>query len=217
MTHKTHPKILRIGINEDWLSKGFYRKKFPQFLEEDFKIRSFLTKKFPKTTIKDIEIERGATFLKIIIKTPKPAFIIGRAGDEVKKLKKEIEKLIFQLQKKKEEKKEIKIEIVAIKDPWSSAELTSQWVAIQLEKRTPYRRAIKMALSKVMTSKEAKGVKILVSGRLDGISIARKEWLQEGQLPRQKIKGIIDYGFSEAHCSYGAIGVKVWIYKGEKK
>ncbi len=215
MTHKTNPKILRIFGSEDWLSKGFYRKNFPQFLEEDFKIRNFLIKKFPKTTIESIEIERETGFLKIIIKTARPAFIIGRSGDEVKKLKKEIEKLISQSQKKTE-KKDIKIEIIAIKDPWSSASLASQWVAIQIEKRVPFRRTLKMAISKIMASNEVKGVKISASGRLNGVSIHRREWLQEGQLPRQKIRGIIDYGFAEAHCSYGVIGIKVWIYKGEK-
>lgn len=215
MTHKTHPKVLRIAKIEDWHSRGLYRKNFPQFLEEDFKIRNFLIKKFPKATIENVEIERGAAFLKIIIKTAKPAFIIGRAGDEVKKLKKGLEKFINQ-SKGKIDKREIKIEIITIKDPWTSADLTSQWVAVQLEKRMPFRRTLKMAISKVMASKEIKGIKILVSGRLNGASIARKEWLQEGQLPRQKIRGIIDYGFSEAHCSYGIIGVKVWMYKGER-
>lgn len=215
MTHKTQPKILRIGQNEEWLSRGFYKKNFPQFLKEDLKIRNFLIKKFSKTTIENVDIERRTNFLKILIRTARPAFIIGRSGDEVKKLKKEIQNLIGQT-KDKSEKKDIKIEIITIKDPWSSASLISQWVASQIEKRTPYRRALKMAIDKVMASKEIKGIKILASGRLNGVSISRHEWLQQGNLPRQTLRGLIDYGFTEAHCSYGVIGIKVWIYKGEE-
>jgi len=217
MSHITHPKILRIRRTEDWLSRGFYEKNFPRYLKEDFMIREFLKKKLPRGTIESIEVERGATALKIIIKTPRPALVIGRGGEGVEGLKKEIEKIFTEEKKKDREiKKDIKIEIIATKDPWSSANLASQWVASQLEKRVRYRRVLKMALSKIMSSKSVKGVRVEVAGRLNGVNIARTEWLQQGEMPRQKLRAIIDYGFSEAHCVYGVIGVKVWIYKGEK-
>ena len=220
MSHKTHPKILQLREAKDWLSRGYYEKKFPQYLEEDFRIREFLKKKLPQGALEAIEIEREKTSLKVIIKTARPALVIGRGGAGVEELKKEIEKILAKLKKgEKEEvspKKEIKIEVVEVKNPWTSASLVSQWVATQLEKRVPYRRCLKMALSRVMEQKEVRGAKIMVSGRLNGIEIARTEWLQQGNLPRQTVRSIIDYGFSQAFCTYGVIGVKVWLYKGEK-
>ena len=218
MSHITNPKILRIRKTEDWMSRGFYKKNFPLYLEEDFKIRNFLLKNLPKGTIEGIEIERGSTFLKIFIKTARPALIIGRGGEEVKKIKKEIEKIITPLIKGKEsiQKQEVKIEILTVKDPWASASLASQWVALQLEKRARFRQVLKMVLSKIMFSREVKGARVQVAGRLNGVSISRTEWLQQGELSRQTIRAVIDYGFSTALCSYGIIGVKVWIYKGQK-
>jgi small subunit ribosomal protein S3 len=217
MSHKTHPKILQIKEIKDWLSRGYYEKKFPQYLEEDFKIREFLQKKLPQGAIEAIEIERSQTLLKIIIKTARPALVIGRGGAGVEELKKGVERILGKIKKDSSTpKKDIKIEIVEVKNPWTSASLVSQWVASQLEKRVPYRRALKMALSRVMEQKEVKGAKIMVSGRLNGIEIARTEWLQQGKLPRQTVRSVIDYGFSQAFCTYGVIGVKVWIYKGEK-
>lgn len=217
MSQKTNPKILRITKIEHWLSRGFYEKKFSQYLEKDFRIREFLEKKLPKGIIESIEIERERTLLKIIIKTSRPALVIGRGGEGVEKLKKEIQKLFERQGKDKELKseKEIKIEILAVKNVWASAELNSQWIAFQIQKRMPFRRVLKMALDKIMINKEIKGARIEISGRLNGVSIARREWLQKGELPRQRIKAIIDYGFSKAYCSYGVIGVKVWLYKGE--
>jgi small subunit ribosomal protein S3 len=217
MSHKTHPKILQIKEIKDWLSRGYYEKKSPQYLEEDFKIREFLQKKLPQGAIEAIEIERSQTLLKIIIKTARPALVIGRGGAGVEELKKGVERILGKIKKDSSTpKKDIKIEIVEVKNPWTSASLVSQWVASQLEKRVPYRRALKMALSRVMEQKEVKGAKIMVSGRLNGIEIARTEWLQQGKLPRQTVRSVIDYGFSQAFCTYGVIGVKVWIYKGEK-
>ncbi len=112
-------------------------------------------------------------------------------------------------------KKEFKLEVLEVRNPWLSAELSSQWIASQLEKRIPFRRALKMSLSKIMFCKEVKGARVEIAGRLNGVEIARREWLQDGRLPRHSIRAIIDYGFTEAHCSFGVIGVKVWIYKGD--
>jgi len=205
---------------DDWLTRGFYGKKPAVFLEEDFKIREKLKEILPKGVVESVEIERQGSSVKVIIKTSRPALIIGRRGEEVEKIRKTLEKTLGLEQKgkrEKDEKKVIKIEIITIKDPWSSASLSSQWIAGQIEKRVAFRRVLKMALSKIMALKEVEGARVEVAGRLNGNTIARTEWLQEGKLPRQKIKGIIDYGFSEAHCTYGKIGVKVWIYKGEKE
>jgi len=212
MAHKTHPKVLRLKKLEDWNSRWLNKKKLPQYLKEDFKIREFIKNKLGSVGIDKIEIERFSGKINVIISTARPGLIIGRGGAGVELLKKELERLISP----KKEKREIKIEIKEIKDPWTSATLVAQWIAGQLEKRVPYRRVLKRALSKIMSHKEFEGARVQVSGRLDGVEIARTEWLQQGKLPRQTLRSDIDYGFSEAYCTYGAIGVKVWIYKGEK-
>jgi small subunit ribosomal protein S3 len=217
MSHKAHPKILRTKETKDWLSRGFYQRDFPRYLEEDFRIREFLSAKLPEGTVQEIEIERNQSALKVIIKTSRPALIIGRGGKGVEELKAELEKTLLKKVKTKGASsfRGIKLEILEIKNMWASASLTGQWVAGQLEKMVPFRRAIKMAISKVMEQKEAQGVKIEVSGRLNGVEIARREWTKEGRLPRQTLRAAIDYSLAQAYCTYGVIGVKVWIYKGE--
>lgn len=226
MSQKTNPKILQIRETKDWLSRGFYQGNFPNYLEEDFVIREFLEKKLKQALIEDIEIERTSTALKIIIKTARPALVIGRGGKGVEELKLGLAKELTKIKKKQTKKaasieegkpkQDVKIEILEIKNPWHSAKLVSQWIASQIEKMVPYRRVLKMALAKVREQKDIKGVRVSVAGRLNGIEISRTEWLGEGQMPRQTIRSVIDYGFSQAYCTYGVIGVKVWLYKGEK-
>jgi len=217
MSHKVHPKSFKIKEMKDWLSRGFYKNNFPVYLEEDFIIRQFITKKLPQGIIQEVEIERTSVILKIIIKTSRPALIIGRGGKGVEELKAGIEKAILKVKgKAKTDKNNIKIEIIEIRNPWLSASLSAQWVAGQLEKQVPFRRVLKMAISKTVEQKEIKGVKVEVSGRLNGVEISRREWLKNGRLPLQTIRAIVEYGASEAHCTYGVIGVKVWMYKGEK-
>jgi len=217
MSHKVHPKSFKIKEMKDWLSGGFYKNNFPVYLEEDFIIRQFITKKLPQGIIQEVEIERTSVILKIIIKTSRPALIIGRGGKGVEELKAGIEKAILKVKgKAKTDKNNIKIEIIEIRNPWLSASLSAQWVAGQLEKQVPFRRVLKMAISKTVEQKEIKGVKVEVSGRLNGVEISRREWLKNGRLPLQTIRAIVEYGASEAHCTYGVIGVKVWMYKGEK-
>ncbi len=215
MTHKVHPKSFRIKGTEDWNVRGFYGKKMTQFLQEDFVIKDFLRKKLVEASVANIEIEHSANRLNIIIETARPGIIIGRGGGGVEILKQMIEKKIFEI-RKNNTKREIKIEIREIKNPWISAPLVAQWAAQQVEKRVPFRQVLKRSIERVMSNKEAKGVRIELSGRLNGVEIARKEWLREGRLPRNTIRADIDYNQAEAHCTYGAIGVKVWIYKGEK-
>lgn len=211
MAHKVHPKIYRIKETKDWYSRGFYGKNFSKYLEEDFKIRESLRKKLPPNTLEAIEIERSGDKLNIIINTSRPGLIIGRGGEGSEKLKKLLEKEL-----ERENKGELKMEIREVKDIWLSASLVAQWIAFRLEKRIPFRRVLKQALSQIISTRKVKGARVQVSGRLDGVEIARTEWLKEGQLPRETIRADIDYAQAEAICSYGKIGVKVWIYKGEK-
>ena len=218
MSHNVHQKIFRIRKNSDWDSRGFYKDKFPQYLEEDFIIRQFLDEKLKKVGVEKIEIERFSSKTNIIISTLRPGFIIGRGGKGIEELKKQLES---HLAKKKikgvgKGKKELRLEIKEIRNPWASATLTAQWLAQQIERRVPYRKVLKQALGKTSIVKEVKGCRVQVSGRLNGAEIARREWLQEGRMPRQTLRADIDYAQTEARCTYGAIGVKVWIYKGEK-
>jgi len=214
MSHKVHPKSFRLKRISDWDSRWFSQKQTSKYLEEDFKIRKFLMKKFKDAAIEKIEIERSPNRISVVVHSSRPGLIIGRGGQQVEELKEYFQKKI--LRSRLNEKQVLKIEIKAIKNPWLSAPLVAQWIAQRIEKRLPFRRVLKQALSMVSGYKEAKGVRVQVSGRLNGISISRTEWLQKGQLPRQTIRADIDYGFQEAFCSYGTIGVKVWIYRGEK-
>jgi small subunit ribosomal protein S3 len=218
MSHKVYPKAFKKREIGDWLSRGFYQNKFPLYLQEDFWIRKYLSQKLPAGVIQEIEIERTVTLLKVIIKTSRPALVIGRGGRGAEDLKAGIEKILAEKLPLNNSlpKRDIKIEVLEVKNPWMSASLTAQWVAGQLEKRVPFRRVLKMALSKIMSHKEVKGARIAVSGRLNGVEIARSEWLKEGKMPRQTLRSVIDYGFAQAYCTYGVIGVKVWIYKGEQ-
>jgi len=213
MTHKVHSKAYRLRRLTDWSSRWLDKKNFSKYLEEDFKVREFLKKKIGKFGVEKIEIERFSGKLNIIIFSARPGLIIGRGGSGIEELKKELETEIF---KNNEPKKEVRIEIREIKDIWSSAALTAQYMSQQIEKRFPFRRVLKQTLDKVMSSKQVKGVRVEVAGRLNGIEIARREWLQKGRLPRQTLRADIDFAQEQAYCTYGTIGIKVWIYKGEK-
>jgi len=197
---------------KDWFSRGFYGKNTPKYLEEDFKIRKFLEKKLSEASIENIEIERSFSAIKIIIKTSRPALVIGRGGEVVESLK----KVLAEKLKIKEDKREMKIEVQEVKNPWFSANICAQWMAQQIKRRVQFRRVMKMALGKIMSQKGVQGARVEVAGRLNGVEIARTEWLREGRLPRHNLRADIDYGTSLAFCTYGVIGVKVWIYKGEK-
>jgi small subunit ribosomal protein S3 len=210
MAQKTNPKVLRIKSMEDWESRGFYERDFSSYLKEDFEIRKFLKEKIGKAGIEKIVIERFPELINVIIFSSRPGLIIGRKGEEVEKLVQELKNKVLK------KNKGLKIEIEEVKNPWTSAALVAQWMAEQIEKRTPYRRVLKSALSKIMSQKEVQGARVQVSGRLDGVEIARKEWLKAGKLPRQTQRAQIDFAEDRAYCKYGVIGIKVWIYKGEK-
>ncbi|PIW92003.1 MAG: 30S ribosomal protein S3 [Candidatus Nealsonbacteria bacterium CG_4_9_14_0_2_um_filter_37_38] len=220
MTHKVHPKAFRIKEISDWNSRGFYSKNLAKFLEEDFRVREILKRKLKDCAVEKIEIERFPTKINIIISSARPGLIIGRGGSGAEEIKKILAKEIFQNSRKTKKTtpspREIKIEIKEIRNVWASPNLVAEWIAQRLEKRTRYRRVLKQVLDKIIVTKGVKGARVEVSGRLDGTEIARSEWLGVGKLPRQTIRADIDYGFGEAHCTYGIIGIKVWIYKGEK-
>ena len=208
MTHKVHPKIFRVKGLADWDSRWLDRKRIPQNLEDDFRIREFIKKKLAKVGAEKIEIERFPGKIKVIISSSRPGLIIGRGGEGVERLRKELGKI--------SSAKEIRLEIIEIKNPFLSAAFAAEWSVSQIEKRIPYRRVLRQTLEKISLQKGVKGCRIEVAGRLDGSEIARREWLKKGRLPRQTLRADIDYARAEAFCTYGTVGVKVWIYKGEK-
>jgi len=213
MAHKVHPKIFRIKDLSSWNSRWFDKKKTSQYLEEDFKIRKFLKEKLSAIGVEKIEIERSPGKINIIISSARPGLIIGRGGEGIEVLKKKLESFLDFPAK---DKCVVRIEIREIKNPWMSASLSAQYIVQQIEKRIPYRRVLKQSLEKISSQKGVEGCRIEVAGRLDGIEIARTEWLKKGRVPRQTLRADIDYAQSEAFCTYGTVGVKVWIYKGEK-
>ncbi|MDD4358718.1 MAG: 30S ribosomal protein S3 [Candidatus Pacebacteria bacterium] len=221
MSHKVHPKVFRIKETKDWLSRGFYERNFKRILKEDFVIRSFLNSRLKDLSVEKIEINRLPNKTSVVIHTSRPGLIIGRGGEGVDKLNKDLLKIVskemkFNQKERVELEKKLKLEIKEVKNPWTSATLVSEWIAQRIEKRTPFRKTIKQAVEKAMANKEVEGVKIEVSGRLDGVQIARKERAEAGRLPRNTIRADIDYSFRIAICTYGVIGIKVWLYKGEK-
>ncbi len=216
MSHKVHPKSYRIRNTDDWSSRGFYQKNLPQYLKEDFEIRKFLTEKLDKMGVERIEIERFTKKTNVIIASSRPGLIIGRGGEGVEKIKKDLVKMLEKKLSKKFIAGEIAIEIKEVRNPWASAPLSSEWVSEQLKRRVRHKRVLKQIMDKIMSNKEVVGARVELSGRLDGVEIARREWLQKGRLPRQTIRADIDYHQNIAVCPYGTIGIKVWIYKGEK-
>lgn len=207
MGQKVHPKGFRLGIIRDWDSRWFANDKdFQKYVLEDYKIRRHIKEKLYHAGISRIEIERAAKRVKVIIHTAKPGIVIGRAGSGVEALRKELEKLTGG--------KTISLDIKEIKVPELDAQLVAENIAAQLEKRVSFRKAMKQAMARALRS-GAKGIKTMVSGRLGGADIARTEWYKEGRIPLQTLRADIDYGFAEAHTTYGRIGVKTWIYKGD--
>ncbi|MGI6112580.1 MAG: 30S ribosomal protein S3 [Mahellales bacterium] len=206
MGQKVHPHGLRVGVIKDWDAKWFANDKdFAGTLLEDVKLRKYIKKRLFDAGISKIEIERAANKVKINIYTAKPGIVIGKGGAGVDSLKKDLEKL---------SEKNVLINIVEVKVPELDAQLVAENIAAQLEKRISFRRAMKQAMGRTMKA-GAKGIKTLCSGRLGGAEMARTEGYHEGTIPLQTLRADIDYGFAEAHTTYGRIGVKVWIYKGE--
>ena len=206
MGQKVHPNGIRVGVIKDWNSKWYAdSKNFADYLVEDHKIREYVKKKLFISGISKIEIERTAKFVKVNVYTAKPGLVIGKGGNLSEALKAELEKMI---------NKEVNLNIVEVKNIDTDAQLVAENIAGQLERRISFRRAMKQSMQKAMKA-GALGIKTAVSGRLGGADMARTEFYKEGTIPLQTLRADIDYGFYEADTTYGKIGVKVWIYKGE--
>ena len=212
MAKKTHPIALRLGINKNWRSRWFSLKNMKAYIKQDLAIRSFLVKHLKAAGLESIEIERFADVINIILRVAKPGLLIGRGGTGVEILKKEIDKVLSKLKADAS----VKLQIEEVKNPDISAPIIAQFVANNIEKRIPYRKVLKRAIERVMSHKEAKGIKIALAGRIDGAEISRKEWLKQGNLPLNTLRSNIDYTETRAETIYGTLGVKVWIYKGEQ-
>ncbi|MGI6002339.1 MAG: 30S ribosomal protein S3 [Lachnospiraceae bacterium] len=207
MGQKVNPHGLRVGIIKDWDSKWYADADFADNLIEDHKIRTYLKKRLYSAGISKIEIERASDRVKIVIFTAKPGIVIGRQGTEVEKIKKELKQFTD---------KKILIDIREVKLPECDAQLVAENIAQQLENRISFRRAMKSAMQKTMRSRGGvKGIKTSASGRLGGADMSRKEFYSEGTIPLQTLRADIDYGFAEADTTYGKIGIKTWIYRGE--
>jgi small subunit ribosomal protein S3 len=202
---KVHPYGFRLGINRTWRSRWFARKDYGALLHEDLNLKAMLKKKFAHAGISRIEVERAANKLTVIIFTSRPGIIVGKKGTEIEKLKKDLQTLTG---------RDINLRIQEINKPELDAQLVSEGIAQQLEKRIAFRRAMRRAVDSTLRF-GAKGIKVRVGGRLNGAEIARSEWYLHGQLPLHTLRADIDYGFAQAFTTYGVIGVKVWIYKGE--
>jgi small subunit ribosomal protein S3 len=205
MGQKVHPIGFRLGFTKTWRSRWYAEKEYAELLHEDLALKKDLKKRFAHAGVSRVEIERAANKLKITIHTSRPGIIIGRKGQEVDKLKQEVQKRTG---------KEVFINIQEILKPELDAQLVSESVALQLEKRIAFRRAMRKAVDAALRF-GARGIKIRVSGRLNGAEIARSEWYLHGQLPLHTLRADIDFGFHEAHTTFGQIGVKTWIYRGE--
>ena len=205
MGQKVNPHGLRVGIIKDWDTKWYAEKEFANYLVEDYTIRKFIKKKLYTSGISKIAIERTAERIKIIVYTAKPGIVIGRNGQAIEELKSEVQKMT---------KHKVAINIEEIRRPELDAQLVAENIALQLENRVSFRRAMKQAMGRTMKF-GAKGIKTGVSGRLGGADMARDESYHEGTIPLQTLRANIDYGFAEADTQYGKVGVKVWIYKGE--
>ena len=211
MGQKVNPHGLRVGVIKDWDSKWYAEADFADYLAEDHVIRTYLKKKLYSAGVSKIEIERASDRVKVIIYTAKPGVVIGKGGAEIEKVKNELQKLIDKENKKD---KKVIVDIKEVKRPDRDAQLVAENIAQQLENRVSFRRAMKSTMGRTMKA-GAKGIKTCVSGRLGGADIARSEFYSEGTIPLQTLRADIDYGFAEADTTYGKLGVKVWIYKGE--
>lgn len=240
MTHRVHPYIFRIGQTTVWKSRWFNSKRFGQYLREDTLLREFLERRLKASHIERVEIERSPASIRVTVKTARPGILIGRGGEGAARLKLEIERFIARITRRWssaaglrevrfpvaekgvganpraiEKSAVVKLTIEEVRFPETHAAIAAQMIADDLEKRLPFRRALRTALDKIAASKEVKGVKISLKGRLDGAEMARYEWGKRGRIPLQTIRADVDYAAKTAYTTYGTIGVKVWIYKGD--
>jgi small subunit ribosomal protein S3 len=202
---KVHPNGFRLGVTKTWDSRWFSQKDFGDFLIEDLKLREFVKKRLSQASISKMEVERAAGKIRLVIHTARPGIVIGPKGSEIEKLRREVLGMTD---------KELIIDVKEIRKPEIDAQLVAENVAQQLERRIAFRRAMKKAVTSSLKS-GAKGIRIATAGRLGGAEMARREWYREGRVPLHTLRADIDYGFAEARTTYGVIGVKVWVFKGE--
>lgn len=215
MTHTVHPYAHRLGIIRDWKSRWFagHKKNFRENLVVDAAIRQFLKKKLAGMHVADIEIERSANEIRVILHTARPGLVIGRSGENATKLRKDLTGVVARVAKN--HNRTVKLDIMEIRQPETNALVVAQMVAEGLEKRLPFRRVLKGTVEKVMAVREVIGVRIIISGRLGGADMSRKEEIKKGRIPLQTFRANIDYAHFEARLPYGQIGVKVWVYLGD--
>ena len=204
MGQKVHPIGFRLGITKTWVSRWYAEKEYPKFIVEDYNIRSFIKNKLYHAGISKIEIERAVNRVHIKIHTARPGVVIGKKGTEIEKIKSDLERKL---------KRETMIDVLEVRHPEIDAQLVAENIALQLERRVAFRRAMKRAVTTALRF-GAKGIKVECSGRLGGAEMARTEWYREGRVPLHTLRADIDYGLAEAKTIYGIIGVKVWIFKG---
>ncbi|WP_291323165.1 30S ribosomal protein S3 [Desulfonatronospira sp.] len=205
MGQKVHPYGFRVGYNKNWLSRWYSRSNYPEYIIEDRKLRDYLKSKLYHAGISRIELERAADKVRIIIYTSRPGIVIGRKGAEIENLRSDL---------KKKFQNDFSIEVNEVRRPETDSQLVAENIALQLERRVAFRRAMKRSVS-LAQKFGAQGIKISCAGRLGGAEIARTEWLREGRVPLHTLRADIDYGLAQAKTTYGVIGVKVWIYKGD--
>jgi len=211
MGHKVNPQGIRIGITSDWKSRWFSKKDFASQLKEDVKIRELIFKQLKNAAVGGVEVERSVGSVRIIIKTARPGIIIGRGGTGVEDVKKKVKDEFF-----KQKKLNLKVEVEEIKNMEESAMVIAQSVAEQLEKRMPFRRVLKTTIERMMENKRINGIKIEISGRLGGADMSRREWSAKGNLPLHTLRADIDFAKVTARTTFGVIGVKTWVNRGEK-
>lgn len=216
MTHIVHPYAHRLGIIRDWKSRWFAsdKKAYRENIRVDELIRRFLTKRLRGSYVSDLQIERSASELRILISSARPGLIIGRSGENAVKLRKELEALVRSVAPK--DRRVLKLDILEVRQPETDAAIVAYMVAEGLEKRMPFRRVLKQTIEKVIAAREVAGVRIALSGRLGGAEMSRKEELKKGRIPLQTFRADIDFAHEEAYLPYGVIGIKVWIYRGDQ-
>lgn len=208
MGQKVSPVSLRLGINRDWSSRWFGGAKYPAFLKDDLAIRDFLQKRLKNAGVDAVHIERGNNAMRVTIHSARPGLIIGRGGTGIQDLQQKLAKLL-------KNKVPLQLEVQEVKSPDASAAVIAESIVDQIEKRIPYRRIMRMTMIKVMANRDVKGAKLQLSGRLDGAEIARREHSESGSLPLQTLRADIDFVRATAFTTYGTIGIKVWVYKGQ--
>jgi small subunit ribosomal protein S3 len=218
MGRKTHPTAFRLGTIKNWKSRWFNPKQQRSFLEEDWRLREFIERSLPRAGIESIVISRSGASISIVIHTARPGIVIGRGGKGLEELREGIRRLLQAIARERSEDfvSTIKLDIEEIRGPEGHAKLVAKNVAEQLERRFPFRRVMKQTIDKVMQQKEVQGIKLSLAGRLGGAEIARVEHLSAGTIPLSTLRADIDYAHIDARTTYGTIGVKVWLYRGER-